>query len=184
MKRIIFTSLIMIGFNVFTNAQKAAFLVPERVEVEILKDEIKALNQKDANYKSKLTALQKQEKQAEEKATELENILSTALTMEKKAATTEFKSKKGETVIWTKTSQFSAGTAPIKPPGGRPCQPGACLDFLFFLSEECPSCDFSSFEKIRELKVQGKKYSVYKASVKATINTAKYKIAASGYARN
>lgn len=184
MKKTIILSLFL-GFVFGAKAQKAAFLVPERIEVEIIKDEIKALNTKDANYKSKLASLQSQQNMAEMAANELEDVLNLALAEEAKSSNAQvnFKSKTGQNVSWSKTSKLAAAGTPIRPPGGRPCLPGACLDFLYFLTEECPSCDFASFEKIRELLIKGKKYSIYKAPAKATINTARYKVAASQYVR-
>lgn len=167
------------------HAQSTAFLVPNRIEVELLKDEISNLNTKDINYKSKLAALQTQQYQSELKAVEFETLISTAVNEESKTTKSQFsfKTKTGAVVFWSKTSNYSATGVPIKPPGGRPCQPGACLTFLLFATEECPSCDFSNFVKIREFAYQNKKYAIYKASASGTIVMEKYKIVNFQYAR-
>jgi DNA repair exonuclease SbcCD ATPase subunit len=186
MKKALISCLVILTFLNFGCAQKAAFLVPDRIDVEITKDEIKNLSQKDPNYKSKLSNLQKNLKESEKKAVDLEAILNQAKKEEgsSKAEIIKFKTQNGINVLWATLGKSDGIIVPGKPPGGVPCGPGGkCLEFLYFLTEECPSCDFSSFEKIRELTVQNVKYSIFKAPAKKTINTSRHRISANAYAR-
>jgi hypothetical protein len=175
--------LLVVTFLV--QAQNAAFLVPDRIEAEIIKDEIKALDKKDASYKSKLAGLQKQQTQAESKALALEEVLIAGLNQEKNSTQSSFnyKDKSGATVVWRKTSDMkglTSGNTVPRPPGGRPCLPGACLDFLLVPSED----DYSNYEKVREVEMKGRKYKIYKIKANQTSKIARYTISANQYARN
>jgi hypothetical protein len=132
--------------------------VTHRIESEILKDEIKKLDTKSPNYKTKLAELQKKEVVFTSKAVALEGAILKAFEAEKNQPKASSVKVNFNGISIDMQNQFGIATGgPRTPPGGTPCQGGKCQEF-FLLAERC---DWANAKAVRQLTINGTKFQLY-----------------------